>query len=135
MGEARLTRPFQGEMSGQSRPRPDGLGWMKRPFRPKTETSYHNAVLFLDRFLVGVQQVCHCFGVLAEAVLLTLRMANDGPGWWSLLVPKRTSSGTPTSPKVCHCFGGVAEAVPPFRRAARQTHVAAWLTLPRGETG
>jgi len=49
---------------------------MKRPFRPKTETSYHNAVLFLDRFLVGVEQVCHCFGVFAEAVLLTLRIRN-----------------------------------------------------------
>ena len=34
-------------------PRPDGLGWMNRPFRPKTQTSYHNAVLFLDRCSQG----------------------------------------------------------------------------------
>ena len=40
------------------------------------------------------RQVCHCFGVLAEAVLLTLRGPNDGSGWGALLVPKRTSSGT-----------------------------------------
>ena len=26
------------------------------------------------------REVCHCFGVLAEAVLLTLRGANDGFG-------------------------------------------------------
>jgi len=52
VGYAPPTRPFQGGMSGQPRPRPDGLGWMKRPFRPKTETSHHNAVLFLDRLFV-----------------------------------------------------------------------------------
>ena len=27
------------------------------------------------------RQVCHCFGVLGEAVLLTLRRPNDGSGW------------------------------------------------------
>ena len=50
---------------------------------PKADKQWHILVVLthLPQLLAWVEPVCHCFGVLAEAVLLTLRGANGGSGW------------------------------------------------------